>query len=462
MAQPSSLPQRGLVSQRVRTDLLEAIEAGQYQPGQRLPSTREVAKKYGISHVVVAEAINQLVESGYILKKHGVGMFVSPDLGTPGSEILRVHSRYPIPPELQSALDRFRARFSHLTVEVIPAVRDADVEIFGTTGVNGRYRDHAILPLDDFMASSGLRVEDFHPVGIDIGTVGGSVWALPFELTPMYLAYNPSLLDARDRARIDTWTLDDLLEASRRLHAELGPKGIRAVNTSYSFFSGVHPFLAQFGGHVVDETCTRCLLSSTRSLAAFRFGRELLESVAEFTPWKLCALENLANGQLAIRCSFRVPFPPPHLHKGKSPPYQVAPLPLGRSSGGLVAGLWLAISARARSPRTAWKLLEFLTGMEEQRELNRTTFLLPGRRDALEELLKMGKGAYDLVARTAWQPYGGYPRISTEDHFFINQALDGWWKEDDLPTFLRRTCELVDARLCPMVESHTEEELILL
>jgi len=62
---------------KIEMDLRKRIQAGEYTPGQLLPSERELVKTYDVSRLTVREAINRLVAQGMVKKKQGKGTFVS-------------------------------------------------------------------------------------------------------------------------------------------------------------------------------------------------------------------------------------------------------------------------------------------------------------------------------------------------------------------------------------------------
>lgn len=63
---------------RIKQDLLAAIEAGQLQPGDRLPSERELTERYGVSRMTVRQAIGHLEQEGFVRREQGKGSFVAP------------------------------------------------------------------------------------------------------------------------------------------------------------------------------------------------------------------------------------------------------------------------------------------------------------------------------------------------------------------------------------------------
>lgn len=61
--------------------LLELFETGAYQPGQQLPSEADLAEQLGISRPTLREALQNLELEGTIVRKHGVGTFISNTYG---------------------------------------------------------------------------------------------------------------------------------------------------------------------------------------------------------------------------------------------------------------------------------------------------------------------------------------------------------------------------------------------
>src|SRR5262249_56483392 len=55
----------------------DAILDGRLRPGQRLPSTRTLARDLHISRIPVVTAFEQLVAEGYVDSRVGAGSFVS-------------------------------------------------------------------------------------------------------------------------------------------------------------------------------------------------------------------------------------------------------------------------------------------------------------------------------------------------------------------------------------------------
>lgn len=55
----------------------ELIEKGELKPGDLIPSEREFSEQYSISRMTVRQAINNLVNDGYLSRQQGKGTFVA-------------------------------------------------------------------------------------------------------------------------------------------------------------------------------------------------------------------------------------------------------------------------------------------------------------------------------------------------------------------------------------------------
>ena len=62
---------------KARQYLLNLIENGTFKHGEQLPSEADLAAQLGISRPTLREALHNLEREGIIIRKHGVGTFVS-------------------------------------------------------------------------------------------------------------------------------------------------------------------------------------------------------------------------------------------------------------------------------------------------------------------------------------------------------------------------------------------------
>jgi GntR family transcriptional regulator len=61
---------------QIEEGLKSLISSGELQPGGMIPSERELCDRYDVSRMTVRQAINNLVNDGFLIRKRGRGTFV--------------------------------------------------------------------------------------------------------------------------------------------------------------------------------------------------------------------------------------------------------------------------------------------------------------------------------------------------------------------------------------------------
>jgi len=77
-SEPVILPAGGPLSLQLKRWIEDAIRRGAINPGDALPSERDLALKVDVSRVTVRKAVLQLVKDGVLVQRHGSGTFVAP------------------------------------------------------------------------------------------------------------------------------------------------------------------------------------------------------------------------------------------------------------------------------------------------------------------------------------------------------------------------------------------------
>jgi len=74
------LNERGPVPlhRQLREILTRRISSGDYRPGERIPSERELCQEYGVSRTTVRQTLNDLVHEGLLIRVPAKGTFVAP------------------------------------------------------------------------------------------------------------------------------------------------------------------------------------------------------------------------------------------------------------------------------------------------------------------------------------------------------------------------------------------------
>ena len=63
--------------QQAAASIAAAIQRGDFRPGQRIPSERELADEHGVSRPTIREALIALEVTGLVWSRHGSGIFVA-------------------------------------------------------------------------------------------------------------------------------------------------------------------------------------------------------------------------------------------------------------------------------------------------------------------------------------------------------------------------------------------------
>ena len=67
-------------SRDIADDLTARIRAGEYPPGSKLPTLRDLAAMYSVSVSTIQRALDRVEERGLIVSSQGRGTFVVDDL----------------------------------------------------------------------------------------------------------------------------------------------------------------------------------------------------------------------------------------------------------------------------------------------------------------------------------------------------------------------------------------------
>ena len=93
---------------QLELDLLNRIQAGEFQPGDPLPTEEQICEQYSVSRITVRRALDAMMASGRILKRRGVGTFVSQKTETNVRTV-----------RLRGSLDEFLSNASALELKLI-------------------------------------------------------------------------------------------------------------------------------------------------------------------------------------------------------------------------------------------------------------------------------------------------------------------------------------------------------
>jgi len=195
-------------------------------------------------------------------------------------------------PAMERINRAFTQRFPHIRIEDNPSRQDYDAKLAaaaaaGTlpdvikvhgTRIQQQAKQGWFISLDGYLARArAFDLGDFMKVAVELYRLQGRLYALPYDHGPLLLWYNRDLFDkAGVKYPLASWRLADLLAAARRLTK---PQE-RVWGLSRAFLpaggTSLHgSMLKPFGGAVVNDEETACLLDSAGSIEGLEWWAAL-------------------------------------------------------------------------------------------------------------------------------------------------------------------------------------------
>lgn len=176
----------------IATTLRGEISAGQYAPGDKLPTEAVLAARFGVNRHTVRHALAALAEDGVVFARRGAGVFVT-----------QVPTDYPIG-------KRVRFHRNLTSAGRVPTKRILSMQTRSATGT-----ERSLLALADgaqVHVVDGLSLADDLPVAVFTSVFPGA----RFPDLPAYLEEAGSVTEALRRSGVRDYT-----RASTRLKAKL-------------------------------------------------------------------------------------------------------------------------------------------------------------------------------------------------------------------------------------------------
>ena len=254
----------------------------------------------------------------------------------------------------------------------LAAGTEADVFYIDVADIDSLMKTGKLLALDDYMAKTNTKKDDFVPTLINAFSYNGKVYGIPKDFNTLGLVYNKDLFKAAGVAEpTNDWTWTDLQTAAKKLTSG-GVVGLSLPADAARFM----PFLWQAGGDLAN-------INNAQGQAAVDFytGFEAKDGVSKL-PSELgmgWAGEAFEKGKAAM--VFEGGWLPADLNNNfKNVNYGVVQMPKGTASkSNLIFTVSYSISAKTKNPSAAWALLNYLTGADNQTKVLKAGFALPTR-----------------------------------------------------------------------------------
>ncbi len=249
-----------------------------------------------------------------------------------------------------------------------------------------------LQPVGDYLANSPLIQEgDFYSQTVDSFRFEGELWCIPQNMSSLVVYYNQDLFDAAGVAYpADDWTWQDFLVAAQRLTVDLDGDG-----RPEQYGAGIEPtlnrlapFIWQAGGELVDEPLnpTRLALDSPAAQAGMQWF-VALQTVHKVVPDALAQSaesneSRFLNGTLAMYFNSRRGVPT--YRTITSFTWDVAPLPRGTQTAGILHSDGYCMAASSKEKEAAWRFIEFANSPAGQELVARTGRTVPSLRAVAE------------------------------------------------------------------------------
>lgn len=143
---------------RVVGEILNLIVRRQYEPGERLPSERDLAERFSVGRTTIREAITTLESMRYVERRPGSGIFLSKDPNSASLETLVLYSDLglPIEPKVNAEVVEVR-RILEVQAIALACERRIESDLDRLRATLATFEDN-----DDFVESAVKYDYDFH------------------------------------------------------------------------------------------------------------------------------------------------------------------------------------------------------------------------------------------------------------------------------------------------------------
>ncbi len=225
--------------------------------------------------------------------------------------------------------------------------------------------DEVLEPLDSYVESSGLDLNDYWTGAVDLTSYDGQIYGFPRDIGLEVLYYNKDHFDEAGLSYPDdSWTWDDLRAAAEALTIQSASGRVERYGLGME--GGKYgQFLVSNGGGLFDDPFnpTECWFSRPESIEAFEFIAGLMNDELAMRDANL----NQAGGDAAVFQSEQVSMiiqnasrVPAFNAAGMN--YDVAPVPIapgGIRATGAGGAAW-TMSASSDNKELAWDFIQFL------------------------------------------------------------------------------------------------------
>jgi ABC-type glycerol-3-phosphate transport system substrate-binding protein len=475
---------------QLKAHFKDQMANGLLRPGDRLPTEREVCKKFGVSRAPVRQALTDLANEGYVYRRPGRGTFVASSVPTRLAKqtCIQVMTHYDIPwitsleqavnnwntdhPDqeitLEVAIHRERDKFHRLLRQAVATGAAPDLISLDFVWITHYAQSGYIKPLDE-IALPWLEDEivDLESPVRKNNTVDDRYYGTPIHADLAGLWYRKDFFQAEELEPPETWDeLLALLEHFNRpdVKRRLGHDHVLAFPVSPQVGEAtcnlLMPFLWNAGARLRQDTDT-IVLDNNEVYRALRFLREITTTHREALPpqmhkmgwWDFAKALGRGNVAMILGGTYEWPHIRPHTRWEKEPEvvkrfgFAPAPRPTKRvqpvcSLGGISWAIprqsahpevALTLLRDASSPHASASYCEHNLQISPYRSVNKT--LCTKAHPWLHHVIPLLRYAHLRPMLF------NYPQISPFIQDMLYQTL---WLQEDIEDSVQRTSRALD------------------
>lgn len=252
-------------------------------------------------------------------------------------------------------------------------------DVFWMNGPNiYMYADSGLLKdVQPMIDADGIDTSKYTKALVDLYTVNGSLYGLPYFLDSIGLFYNKELFDKASVAYPDdAWTWDTLKENAAKLtNKDEGVYGyIAPIGNQTGYYNLIH----QAGGHILSDDRTTSGFGDPEALSAIQFMDDLMKQGISPNAQQQLEIEGMqlfGSGKAAMMPGISVNGP--ELHGMLGDKLSVVQLPAGKQKASIVHGLSWVMNNNTEHEKEAFELMKVFSGEQGQKLLGDSGFSIP-------------------------------------------------------------------------------------
>ena len=357
-------------TEMVTRHLINQIKKKKLPPGSMLLPESKLAKKLGVSMMCTRRAFADLCEQGLIHRVRGRGTFVTDRTKKTTLVTNFLHERE----IFSSTVDKFKERhpLCALSHPTDPSHKfNAGYDICRAVPLRLESQSDYMMDLQPFIDNdSEFSLDLLRPEIRDYGVFNGVRVGLPICFCPPCIIFNEDIFARLGISVPDAnWNWNDFTQLTSELNAALKDSSIYSFGTH----AGLNKWASILWQNKGELFCDgEFVLGSKNAQEALEWFRELNTSSSS-PPGFPCLSDydiiNLfADGKLAMTISNRI-----HLGYAKHNGIKASllPLPRGKQTANLMAGVFLGIPKNSSNPKLAWDFIKSAFSKEAQSSFNK-------------------------------------------------------------------------------------------